>query len=63
MVALSPDKPLLLYIAILMSCYDIECIRLSTIKGQVVADLLANFLGTSDFSLPQREVLAIEEQE
>ena len=38
--------------AILTACYDIECIRSSAIKGQVVADLLANFPGTSDFSLP-----------
>ena len=28
-----------------------------------MADLLANFLGTSDFSLPEQEVLAIKEQE
>ena len=28
-----------------------------------MADLLANFLGTSDFSLPQQEILVIEEQE
>ena len=49
--------------AILVSCHDIECIRLFAIKGQVVVDLLANFLGTNDFSLPQQEVLATEEQE
>ena len=28
-----------------------------------MADLLANFPGTSDFSLPQQEVLVTEEQE
>ena len=28
-----------------------------------MADLLANFLGTSDFSLPQQEVLVTKEQE
>ena len=39
--------------AILRSCHDIEYIKPSVIKGQVVADLLANFPGTSDFSLPQ----------
>ena len=38
--------------AILTMCHDIECIRPFTIKGQAVTDLLANFLGTSDFSLP-----------
>ena len=38
--------------AILTACHDIECIRSSTIKGQAVADLLANFPRTSDFSLP-----------
>jgi len=49
--------------AILTSCHDIVCIRPSAIKGQVVVDLLANFLGTSDCSLPQQEVLVTEEQE
>ena len=49
--------------AILTTCYDIECIRPFAIKGQVVADLLANFPRTSDFSLPQQEVLVTEEQE
>ena len=39
--------------AILTTCLDIECIRLTAIRGQVVANLLANFPGTSDFSLPQ----------
>ena len=48
---------------ILIPRLDIKCIRPTTIKGQVVADLLANFLGTSDFSLPQQEVLVREEQE
>ena len=48
---------------ILMSRLDIKCIRPTTIKGQAVVDLLANFLGTSDFSLPQQEVLVREEQE
>ena len=28
-----------------------------------MADLLANFPGNSDFTLPQQEVLVIEEQE
>ena len=49
--------------AILTPCLDIECIRLTAIRGQTVTDLLANFPGTSDFSLPQQEVLVIEEQE
>jgi len=35
--------------AILTACHDIECIR--------PADLLANFPRTSDFSLPQQEIL------
>ena len=49
---------------ILTSCLNIEWIRPTiAIKGQVVADLLANFLGTSDFSPPQQEVLVTEEQE
>ena len=38
--------------AILTSCLDIECIKPTAIKGQTVADLLANFPGTSDFSPP-----------
>ena len=37
---------------ILTLCHDIKCIRLSTIKGQAVADLLANFPRTNDLSLP-----------
>ena len=45
--------------AILTSCHDIKCIRPSAIKGKVVA----NFPGTSDFSLPQQKVLVIKEQE
>ena len=48
---------------LLIACHDIECIRPFAIKGQAVANLLANFLGTSDFSLPQQEVLVTEEQE
>ncbi|XP_075641919.1 uncharacterized protein LOC142613438 [Castanea sativa] len=48
---------------ILTSCLDIECIRPTAVKGQAVADMLANFLGTSDFSLPQQEIMVIEEQE
>ena len=48
---------------ILTLCLNIKCIRSIAIRGQVVVDLLANFLGTSDFSLSQYEVLAIEEQE
>ena len=40
--------------AILTTCLDIKCIRPTAIRGQAVADLLANFLGTSDFSLPQQ---------
>jgi len=46
-----------------MLCLDIKCIRLVAIKGQVVADLLANFPRTSDFSPPQQEVLVTKEQE
>ena len=38
--------------AILMSCLDIKCIRPAAIKDQAVANLLANFSGKSDFSLP-----------
>lgn len=49
--------------ALLTLCHDIKCIKPSAIRGQEVADLLANFLGSSDFSLPQQEVLVIEEQE
>ena len=49
--------------AILTLCLDIECIRPTAIKGQAIADLLANFPGTSDFSPPQHEILGIEEQE
>ena len=49
--------------AILMSCLNVKCIKPTAIKGQAVVDLLANFLGTSDFSLPQWEVLVTEEQE
>ena len=45
--------------AILTSCLDIECIRLTAIRGQSVA----NFPRTSDFSLPQQKALVIEEQE
>ena len=37
---------------ILTSCLDIECIGPTVIKGQAVADLLAIFLGTIDFSPP-----------
>ena len=48
---------------ILTSCLDIECIRPTTIKGQAVADLLAKFLGTSDFSPPLQEVMVTKEQE
>ena len=48
---------------LLIACHDIKCIRPFAIKGQAVANLLANFLGTSDFSLPQQEVLVTEEQE
>ena len=44
-------------LAILTSCLDIECIRLITIKGQVVVDQLANFLRTSDFHLPYGKLL------
>ena len=36
--------------AILTSCLDIECIRPTAIKGQTIADLLANFPRASDFS-------------
>ena len=32
-------------------------------KGQAVVDLLANFPRTSDFSVPQQEVLVTEEKE
>lgn len=49
--------------AILTSCPNIECIRPSAIKRQAMADLLANIPGTSDFSLPQQEVLVTKEQE
>jgi len=48
--------------AILISCHDIDCIRLFAIKGQVVVDLLANFLRTSDFLLPQQVVLVTKVQ-
>ena len=48
--------------AILTLCLDIECRRSTAIKGQAVADLLANFPDTSDFSPPQQEVLVTEEQ-
>ena len=48
---------------ILTLCLDIECIRPTVIKGQAVADLLAIFLGTIDFSPPQQEILVTKEQE
>ena len=48
---------------ILTLCLNIKCIRPTTIRCQEVANLLANFPRTSDFSLPQQEVLVIEEQE
>ena len=38
--------------AILTLCLDIESITPIAFRGQAVADLLANFPGTSDFSLP-----------
>ena len=47
--------------AILTSCHNVECIKPSAIKGQAVVDLLANFPGISDFSLPQQEVLVTKE--
>ncbi|XP_050242111.1 uncharacterized protein LOC126691074 [Quercus robur] len=49
--------------AILTSCLNIECIRPTAIKGQAVADLLANFPRTSDSSPPLQEVMVTEEQE
>ena len=48
---------------ILTLCLDVECIRPTAIKGQAVANLLANFPGTSDFSTPQQEILVTMEQE
>ena len=49
--------------AILTSCHDVERIKPSAIKGQAVVELLANYSGISDFSLPQQEVLVTKEQE
>ena len=44
---------------ILTLCLDVECIRLTAIKGQAVANLLANFPRTSDFLTPQQVIFQL----
>ena len=48
--------------ALNLSNFDIKCIGVAAIKGQAVADLLANFPGTKELELPQGEIMVIEEE-